>query len=195
VRHNHTLILWEDGTALLWIIVVNADSFVECKHSSYPHADSEDRSRPVYQDKSSQWRALNKGEPAPPSAAFSYISRAFRQTTPHIIGALVLLANSYEPQAINKSAWALYAEFRPTVDEWGKRGEVKCDTILRLRPQNSLKRDLQGTTCAPEIKFEDKSREDVHTSAQDSDVEKYEAELDKDHTFDDIDLSQFDSVS
>lgn len=73
------------------------------------------------------------GTPANPSTAFSYISRAFRQTTPYIIGALRLLARSYPPQELNKTGFSLYADFRPTVCEWGERGEVRCEYILSLR--------------------------------------------------------------
>lgn len=73
------------------------------------------------------------GTPAIPSTAFSYISRAFRQTTPYIVGALRLLAETYPPQELNKVGFSLYADFRPTVDGWGKRGEVRCERILSLR--------------------------------------------------------------
>lgn len=89
--------------------------------------------RPLYQTRSSKWRALINGSPATPSTAFSYISRAFRQTTPYIVGALRLLAESYPPQELSKIGFSLYADFRPTVDGWGKRGEVRCDRILSLR--------------------------------------------------------------
>ncbi|KAG8218580.1 hypothetical protein J3R82DRAFT_4221 [Butyriboletus roseoflavus] len=89
--------------------------------------------RPLYQTQSSKWRALVNGSPAVPSTAFSYISRAFRQTTPHIVGALRLLAESYPPQELNKVGFSLYANFRPTVNGWGERGEVRCEYILSLR--------------------------------------------------------------
>ncbi|KAF8138409.1 hypothetical protein EV363DRAFT_1252028 [Boletus edulis] len=93
--------------------------------------------RPLYKTQSSKWRALVSGSPAIPSTAFSYISRAFRQTTPYIVGALRLLAASYPPQELNKVGFSLYAEFRPTVDGWGKRGEVRCERILSLRKKGS----------------------------------------------------------
>jgi len=88
---------------------------------------------PLYQTQLSKWRALVNGFPATPSTAFSYISRSFRQTTPHVVGALRLLAESYPPQELNKIGFSLYADFRPTVDGWGKRGEVRCEHILSLR--------------------------------------------------------------
>ena len=89
--------------------------------------------RPLYRSQNGQWRALSNGAPVQPSVAFSYISRAFRQTTSHIMGALRLLAESYTPEELNGMAWALYAQFRPEVNEWGKRSEVSCSKILALR--------------------------------------------------------------
>ena len=34
---------------------------------------------------------------------------------------------------MNKDGFSLYAEFRPTVGEWGGRGELRCEKILALR--------------------------------------------------------------
>ena len=103
------------------------------------HAISLSPDRPLFQTQLSKWRALVNGSPALPSAAFSYISRAFRQTTPYIVGALRLLAESYLPQELNKVGFSLYADFRPTVDGWGKRGEVRCERILSLRKEEREK--------------------------------------------------------
>ncbi|KAF8450590.1 hypothetical protein L210DRAFT_3469664 [Boletus edulis BED1] len=102
-----------------------------------PYVDLMGKRRPLYKTQSSKWRALVSGSPAIPSTAFSYISRAFRQTTPYIVGALRLLAASYSPQELNKVGFSLYAEFRPIVDGWGKRGEVRCERILSLRKKGS----------------------------------------------------------
>lgn len=82
-----------------------------------------------------------KGEPIEPSTAFAYISRSFRQTVPHIVGAMRLVANTYTPDELNKKGFALYAEFRPEVDGWGKRAEVTCKRILSMRKATP--------TCAP----------------------------------------------
>ncbi|SRR6266508_1606810 len=89
--------------------------------------------RPLYQTQKGQWRALSNGKPAHPKSAFDYITRSFRQTSPFVMGALKLLANSYSPDELNEKAWSLYAEFRPEVNEWGKRSEVRCSKILDLR--------------------------------------------------------------
>lgn len=51
------------------------------------------------------------------------------------MGALRLLAESYTPEELNGKAWALYTQFRPEVNEWGKRSEVSCSKILALRKQ------------------------------------------------------------
>ena len=106
--------------------------------------------RPLYRSQNGQWRALKNGSPVQPSAAFSYISRAFRQTTSWIMGALRLLAESYTPEELNGKAWALYTQFRPEVDEWGKRSEVSCSKILALRKQR---------TESPECRFSAKAKE------------------------------------
>ncbi|KAG6333721.1 hypothetical protein ID866_5364 [Astraeus odoratus] len=43
------------------------------------------------------------------------------------------IADSYAPQELNEKGYSIYADFRPDVDGWGKRGEVRCATILSLR--------------------------------------------------------------
>jgi hypothetical protein len=73
--------------------------------------------------------------PAAPAQAFSYISRSLRQTMPHVIGAMRLLAESYPPEQLNDKAWGLYAQFRPSAEGWGKRAEMKCATILNLKQE------------------------------------------------------------
>jgi hypothetical protein len=112
--------------------------------------------RPLYRTKNDQWRALSNDKPIPPSAAFQYITRSFRQTTSFVIGALKLLADSYPSQELNEKAWALYTEFRPEVNEWGKRSEIRCSRILDLRKdmssvpavihQDSVPRGSTGTS-------------------------------------------------
>ncbi|KAJ7638884.1 hypothetical protein FB45DRAFT_415481 [Roridomyces roridus] len=102
---------------------------------SQPYVDLMGRRVPLFRTQDSQWRALSNGTAVQPSTAFSYIARQLRQTTPHVIGALRLLSQSFTPQEINSRAWGLYADFRPHVTAWGERGEVKCSTILNLRPE------------------------------------------------------------
>jgi len=96
--------------------------------------------RPLYRTKTGEWRALSKGRPVPPIEAFQYITRSFRHTTPFVVGALKRLADSYTLQELCRKAWALYAEFRPEANEWGKRSEILCSNIL------SLCGDVRNTT-------------------------------------------------
>ena len=53
------------------------------------------------------------------------------------MGALRLLALSYPPKLLNNIGWSLYIGFRPEVDGWGKRSQVKCDTILQLKHKDN----------------------------------------------------------
>jgi hypothetical protein len=159
------------------------------------HLSNTQNPRPLYRTQTDQWRALSNGSPVQPSAAFSYISRSFRQTTPHIIGALILLAGSFTAQELNNKAWSLYAEFRPAVDEWGKRSEMKCSAILALR-----KMDANFVGELPDkqeiIKFEDldkppTTRREADMSpmpkrTKSSSLEEYEAALDDEFPYDSI---------
>lgn len=62
-----------------------------------------------------------------------------KQTTPYIVGAMRLLAGSYEPEELNRKGFSLYCDFRPEIEPgqsgWGKRGKVPCEAILKLRKE------------------------------------------------------------
>jgi len=62
-----------------------------------------------------------------------------KQTTPYIVGAMRLLADSYDPEELNRIGFSLYCDFRPDVEPgtsgWGKRGKVPCEAILKLRKE------------------------------------------------------------
>lgn len=148
-----------------------------------------------------QWRALLKGAPVEPGLAYAYITRALRQTRPHILGALRLLAASYPPAELNRSGFALYTDFRPEVDGWGKRGEIRCDTILALRKQAvpggvdeaQGNADDKTAKLVPVVMTEEDSgdREDgdgkrLGKKAKTLTVEEYEAALDDDATYEDL---------
>ncbi|KAI0304087.1 hypothetical protein BC826DRAFT_894815, partial [Russula brevipes] len=109
-----------------------------------PYVDLLGRRVPLYRTASGSWRAFTTedssgnstpgGGGAAPGAAYSYITRALRQTAPVVLGAMRLLAESYDdPKELNRVGFALYADFRPDVSGWGKRGELKCETLLGLR--------------------------------------------------------------
>ncbi|KAJ7228585.1 hypothetical protein GGX14DRAFT_547571 [Mycena pura] len=158
---------------------------------SQPYVDLMGR-RPLFRTQSSQWRALSGGVAVQPSTAFSYISRALRQTTPHVIGAMRLLVTSYSPEEINTKAWGLYAEFRPEVNGWGARAEVKCEMILGLRKETKIVEPARKV-AAVTINHGDNSaaqehQEPPHKKSRGLTLEEYEAMLDQDSTFNDVDL-------
>lgn len=67
------------------------------------------------------------------------------------MGALRLLAESYTPEELNGRAWALYTQFRPEVNVWGKRSEVSCSKILALRKQQVESLECRSATKAKEL--------------------------------------------
>lgn len=162
------------------------------KGGSQSYIEFMGRRIPLYQTQTQQWRALSNGSPIKPSSAFSYISRAFRQTTPYIIGALKLLADSFSAEEVNSLAWSLYAEFRPPVDQWGARSEVHCSTILDLRKKNAA--PTQHVTNAEDIiKHEDATEEanalgPARKKATPVSLEEYEAALDQNCIHNDVNL-------
>jgi hypothetical protein len=115
-----------------------------------------------------------------------------------MIGALRLLAESYGVQEINAKGFALYADFRPKVDGWGGRGDVRCETILALRKKgvgNEKSREVQDVDRV--VKFEKvdnkdstvkETEEPESKKSRGMTLEEYEAALDLDTSFDDIDL-------
>ncbi|KAH9899901.1 hypothetical protein C8Q73DRAFT_638258 [Cubamyces lactineus] len=160
--------------------------------------------RPLYQTATSQWRALSSGAPVSPTSAFSYISRALRQTAPHIVGALRLLAASYSPSELNDKGFSLYAEFRPASEGWGQKGEVRCSAILELRkPQDengstpaketSTNADQLVKNESPDVLGEDTSRSEDPPSKklklESPSRDEYDAALDDDALFNEFDLS------
>jgi hypothetical protein len=83
--------------------------------------------------------------------------------------------------------------FRPEMDEWGERSEVSCGKILGLR-KKSTEEGKDGDDVlkdGPKVENQDggslQEPADGPEQVQMS-LEEYEAALDDDHTFDDIDL-------
>jgi hypothetical protein len=139
-----------------------------------------------------QWRALSASNPVPPSSAYKYITSSLRQTTPFIIGALRLLAQSYEPVELNNKGFGLYADFRPDVEGgqkgWGKRSEVRCQTILGLMKKKGASSVSLSPNAEDAVKTEDTCDEPDNKKPRVLTLEDYEAALDDDSGFDDIDL-------
>jgi len=108
-----------------------------------PYVDLLGRRVPLYRSASGAWRAFSTedssgGGGGAPGAAYSYITRALRQTAPAVLGAMRLLAKSYDdPMELNRTGFTLYAEFRPEVTGWGKRAELRCDALLALRKKEN----------------------------------------------------------
>ena len=108
-----------------------------------PYVDLLGRRVPLYRSASGAWRAFSAedstgGGGGTPGAAYSYITRALRQTAPAVLGAMRLLAESYsDPMELNRAGFALYADFRPEVTGWGKRGELRCEALLALRKKKN----------------------------------------------------------
>ncbi|KAL7282388.1 hypothetical protein ACG7TL_003859 [Trametes sanguinea] len=175
-------------------------------------ADAAQRSplaRPLYQTASSQWHALSSAKPAPPAAAFSYITRALRQTAPHIVGALRLLAASYPPSELNEKGFSLYADFRPASEGWGQKGEVRCSTILALRKAGGgstegahtdtasadrlVKLDPEEPNAppgdAPQAEEPAAKKLKLEPKPESQEKDEYDAALDDDALFNDFDLS------
>ncbi|BEI88272.1 uncharacterized protein CcaverHIS019_0109900 [Cutaneotrichosporon cavernicola] len=85
---------------------------------------------PVIERPNGTWRAIQKGVPVEPSVGYLYITRALKDCAPHVLGAMQLVADSYEPEELNIAGTAIYSAFKPDVVEWGQRGGVAVADIL-----------------------------------------------------------------
>jgi len=168
------------------------------RDGTQPYVDLIGRRIPLYKKnlptENTQWRALSALNPVPPSTAYTYITNSLRQTTPFVIGALRLLAQSYEPNELNRKGFALYADFRPDVEEgqkgWGKKGEVKCQRILSLRKKGPVVAPVSNFKSEDVVKTEELLLEQPETKKPRLlTLEEYEAALDADPGFEDIDLA------
>jgi hypothetical protein len=109
---------------------------------------------------------------------------------------LKLLASSFTVQELNSKAWSLYAEFRPAVDQWGKRSEVKCSTILALRKKEASPAEHQVSDVQNIVEFEDQDKTSMDGKETDLPpepkrtktltLEEYEAALDIDFSYDNL---------
>lgn len=89
-----------------------------------------------------------------------------------------LLAKTYSPQELNRVAFSLYAEFRPPVDGWGKKGEVKCEVILGLRRSGLTEKEGESTVVHPAS--ESAQEPDMNKPrVEEMSVDEYEAALDE----------------
>ncbi|KAG9050050.1 hypothetical protein FS842_011434, partial [Serendipita sp. 407] len=103
-------------------------------NTAQPHVELMGRRIPLFQTENGQWRALMKGDPVSPAKAYSYITRSLAQMSPYLLGALQVLASSYDdPQLLNNKGYSLYSDFRPENSGWGLKGEIKLESILRKK--------------------------------------------------------------
>ncbi|KAK4056241.1 hypothetical protein OIO90_002684 [Microbotryomycetes sp. JL221] len=100
---------------------------------SQPFVELMGRRVPVLSTQNGQWRAIAQGQVVEPSQAYNYIQRNFRQQTGAVMGALRILATSYSPQELNEAGYVLYCDFRPTVEQWGEKAEMKLIDVLSLQ--------------------------------------------------------------
>lgn len=109
----------------------------------------------------------------------------------------------------------MYAEFRPSVEGWGGRGELRCDKILALRRRavpgeikrgehpeasesvqvgekgQSAVRKIENAHQSGSIKVDNsvEQEEPDRKKPRGLSLEEYEAALDQDTTFHDVDLN------
>jgi hypothetical protein len=138
--------------------------------------------------KRQEWRGISGGQVVGPDNAFNYMKKSMHQTLPVIIGALMLLADSFAtppaaatdadspeeqtfydpatgPDVLHANAYQLYTQFRPsTAGEWGKKSTFYCGKALALRRGKEVDLNLWD-------KLEGGGNE------QDAEIEAFEREL------------------
>jgi hypothetical protein len=81
-------------------------------------------------------RATAKGNPIDPQSVRRYLEKKFGQDLADVRAAMEALAETHEPDALNRRAYTLYEKFRPEVPEgmkgWGAAGELDLDQIKAL---------------------------------------------------------------
>ncbi|WVW86680.1 hypothetical protein I302_108734 [Kwoniella bestiolae CBS 10118] len=125
------------------------------------------RAKPIIERPDGTIRAIQKGEPVGPGQAYLYITRAFKDYTPHVMGALKLVAESYDPEELNKMAGHMYNEFKPDVVEWGQRGTLELAKVL-----DQVKSPVDMDTAAVE------DTEEYPVKSDPSDVDGHPAKSD-----------------
>lgn len=83
----------------------------------------------------------------------------------------------------------MYADFRPDIPDgvqgWGKRGDLKCNTILSLMKKGTAASTSENIKSEDVVKTEDSPDTKKPRLLT---LEEYEAALDADPTFDNVDL-------
>ena len=81
-------------------------------------------------------RASIKGEEVESAPVRKYLESKFGEDLAEVRAAMQALAQSYEPEALNERAFALYERFRPAVAKgkqgWGAAGELDLGLLREL---------------------------------------------------------------
>ncbi|GAC93557.1 hypothetical protein PHSY_001122 [Pseudozyma hubeiensis SY62] len=140
------------GISLGIIPAAEKERTVHIVGPNQPHFELMGVKIPVMQMQDGSYRGISAGDVVGPEKAFNYMRRSMAQTLSSVVGALILLADSFmEPietkeedgdgeavqygaEFLNSRGYDLYAEFRPsTSGEWGKKGRLWYDKVLALR--------------------------------------------------------------
>jgi len=82
-------------------------------------------------------RAVTKEKPIDPESVQRYIQKKFGENLEGSCAAMEELAESYEPDELNRVAFRLYEKFRPEIPKgkrgWGAKGELSTEKILGLK--------------------------------------------------------------
>jgi hypothetical protein len=81
-------------------------------------------------------RATVKGEEVEPKSVERYLDKKFGAGLAEARAALEALAQAYDPQELERRAYALYEQFRPKIPEgtrgWGAAGDLNLEHIRDL---------------------------------------------------------------
>jgi len=84
-------------------------------------------------------RAAIEGVEVEPAPVRKYLEGKFKEDLAEVRAAMQALAQSYEPEALNERAFALYERFRPAVAKgkqgWGAAGELDLGVLRELARQ------------------------------------------------------------
>ncbi len=91
------------------------------------------RDIPLTHDADGLVLAERDGHPAPPAPVAAYLTRAFGPRLAEVRAAMEALADSLEPEELNRTGFHLYERFRPEVPPdvsgWGAKGRLELSRI------------------------------------------------------------------
>ncbi|WVF68646.1 hypothetical protein IAT40_003416 [Kwoniella sp. CBS 6097] len=125
------------------------------------------RAKPIIERPDGTCRAIQKGEPVGPGQAYLYITKAFKDYTPHVMGAMKLVADSYEPDELNRLGIHLYNEFKPDVVEWGQKGTLELVKVL-----DQIKNPVEGDAELSDTPVSVKKEENVALIKSESEMDE-----------------------